>query len=52
MIKHVIHDMKTGLDGKKFVNEAAARKELAQAIPAGRFIIRIKDGNKVIGEIK
>jgi len=52
MIKYVIHDTQTGWDGSKFAHEANARKELAQAIPAGRFIIRIKDGNKVIGEIK
>lgn len=52
MLKYVIHDTKTGTDGGRYTNEATARRVLSQAIPAGRFVIRIKDGNKILDTIE
>lgn len=52
MLKYVINDTKTGTDGGRYTSEERARKALAQAIPAGRFIIRIKDGNKILDTIE
>jgi hypothetical protein len=56
MIKYVIHDTVRGWDGTKYSTLERAQDDIAKSIafgnPKGRFVIRVKDGNKILDTIK